>query len=96
MLISRSSAVSVSGLERVDTVAPRLLLGFALCKGSKLRGAEQGAEQQSMGTCMRVEAHGGCDADAVETYLRQISDLGGGLFSGGDHHDDYPDRKEDH
>jgi hypothetical protein len=44
-------------LERVDAVAPRLLLGFALSNGSKPKGADQGAEQQCMGTCVWVEAH---------------------------------------
>ncbi len=51
------NAVSVGGLERVDAVAPRLLLGFALSNGSKPWGAEQGAEQQCMGTCVWVDAH---------------------------------------
>ena len=37
--------------------ASRPLLGFALSKGSEPWGAEQGAEQQSMGTCVRVDGH---------------------------------------
>jgi hypothetical protein len=55
--ITRSPALSVGGLERVDAVAPRLLLGFSLSNGSKPKGAEQGAEQQSMATCVWVDAH---------------------------------------
>ena len=44
-------------LERVDAVAPRLLLGFALSYGSIPKGAEQGAEQQSMATGVWVDAY---------------------------------------
>jgi hypothetical protein len=42
----------------VEASAPRLLLGFALCNGSKPEGEERGAEQQSMATCVWVDPHG--------------------------------------
>jgi hypothetical protein len=47
----------VGGLEGVDAVAPRLLLGFALSNGSKPKGADQGAEQQCMATCVWANSH---------------------------------------
>ncbi len=56
-LICRSPAVSVGGLEGSAAVAPRLLLGFALSNGPKPWGAERGAEQQSMATRVRPDAH---------------------------------------
>jgi hypothetical protein len=55
--ICPSSAVSVGGLTSVDVVAPCLLLGFALSNGSQPQGAQRGAEQQSMTTRLRVDAH---------------------------------------
>ena len=55
--ICRSSAVSVGGLEKIRAAAPCLLLGFALSKDSTTSGAERGAEQQSMTTRLRVDAH---------------------------------------
>ena len=44
------------GFGGVDAVAPCLLLGFALSDGSEPQGAEQGADQQCMGTCVWVDA----------------------------------------
>jgi len=55
--MSRSSALSVGGLEGVEAAAPRLFLGFALSNGSKPEGEERGAEQQSMATWVWVDAH---------------------------------------
>jgi hypothetical protein len=40
----------------VGVVAPCLLLGFVLSKGSEPEGAERGADQQCMGTCVWVDA----------------------------------------
>ncbi len=57
VLICRSPAQSMGGLGGVDAVAPCLLLGFALSNGSEPWGAEQGAEQQSMGTGVWVDPH---------------------------------------
>jgi len=53
----RMLALSVGGLERVDVVAPSLLLGFALSYGSKPEGEERGAEQQRMAMRLWVDAH---------------------------------------
>ena len=55
--ICRSPAVSVGGLGRYRAAEPSVLLGFAPSKDSTTSAAIRGAEQPSLSTRLRVDAH---------------------------------------